>query len=420
MLEGQVAEPTSLPEEPRSLQFCWHIITCEYPPQIGGVSDYTQAVAAGLAVEGDEVHVWCPGSQPQESSVEGVTVHAELGNLGPRALGEAGRKLDGFASPRRILVQWVPHGYGYRSMNLGFCWWLRNRAVRHGDRVEIMLHEPFLGFRWNSWRQSGAALVHRLMTMMLLGITNRVWMSIPAWEECWRRYALGRKVAFHWLPIPSGIPVIDNPAAAERIHRRYAPEGVLIGHVGTYGWPVTAVLEPILLALADDPKAQSILLMGKGSTEYREALLVKYPRFEGLIEATGALSAGELSCHITACDLLIQPYPDGVSSRRTTLMAALSHGKPSVTTSGPLTEDLWASSGVVPMAPTGDVPAFVELVRSLRDDPAERARVGQAARALYQERLDLRYTISSLRSAAANAEEELESKRNPTGPACAS
>jgi len=38
----------------------WAILTGEYPPQPGGVSDYTRLVAEGLAVGGDEVHVWAP------------------------------------------------------------------------------------------------------------------------------------------------------------------------------------------------------------------------------------------------------------------------------------------------------------------------------------------------------------------------
>ena len=38
----------------------WHIVTSEYPPDVGGVSDYTRQVAEGLARMGDEVHVWCP------------------------------------------------------------------------------------------------------------------------------------------------------------------------------------------------------------------------------------------------------------------------------------------------------------------------------------------------------------------------
>ena len=61
--------------------------------------------------------------------------------------------------------------------------------------------------------------------------------------------------------------------------------------------------------------------------------------------------------------------------------------------------ELWAATGAVRMAPVGDVTTFVELVRGLRDDPAERARLGRWAQEVYQDRLDLRHTVSQLRSA---------------------
>jgi hypothetical protein len=46
--------------EQKPAQVFWHVITPEYPPMLGGVSDYTQSIAKGLAAQGDEVHVWCP------------------------------------------------------------------------------------------------------------------------------------------------------------------------------------------------------------------------------------------------------------------------------------------------------------------------------------------------------------------------
>jgi hypothetical protein len=36
----------------------WHLITAEYPPQSGGISDYSHLIATGLAAEGETVHVW--------------------------------------------------------------------------------------------------------------------------------------------------------------------------------------------------------------------------------------------------------------------------------------------------------------------------------------------------------------------------
>jgi glycosyltransferase involved in cell wall biosynthesis len=387
------------------------VITSEYPPQPGGVSDYTYWVAAGLAADGDEVHVWCPacaGTQPQS---ERVVLHRELGGVTPADLRRVGQGLDLFPSPRRLLVQWVPHGYGYRSMNLGFCWWLLHRSVHYGDQVAIMVHEPYLAFRVSRWKQNVAALVHRLMTILLLRAAERVWVSIPEWERCWRPYTFGRRVPFGWLPIPSNIPVADSPNHAEAIRRRYAAnDAVLIGHFGTYGWPVASVLEPVLFAMDGDPANQVVLLMGIGSEEFRERLIRKMPRLVRLVQATGALPAEDLSHHVAACDLLIQPYPDGVSSRRTSVMVGLCHGKPIITTSGRLTEPFWRETSALALVPVGDVNAFVDLLRQLRLDVGQRARIGRAARSLYDERFDIGHVITTLRRAVSA----------PEHPVCAS
>src|SRR4051812_20781695 len=98
----------------------WHLIASEYPPQPGGVSDYTHLVAGALAAAGDEVHVWCPSTPGATPESPGVLVHRELGRMGRADLARAGRLLDACPGPRRLLVQWVPHGFGFRAMNLGF------------------------------------------------------------------------------------------------------------------------------------------------------------------------------------------------------------------------------------------------------------------------------------------------------------
>ena len=119
----------------------WHIITCEYPPQIGGVSDYTARLSQALRNEGQSVHVWAPGSE--EASRADASVYRVLGNFDSASLARAGSLLDQHPSPRTLLVQWVPHGYGRRSMNIGFCRWLVQRVRRHGDLLQLMVHEPF-------------------------------------------------------------------------------------------------------------------------------------------------------------------------------------------------------------------------------------------------------------------------------------
>ena len=51
----------------------WHIVTGEYPPARGGVSDYTFAIANGLASAGDEVNVWCPGPPVVPTRIRGAS-----------------------------------------------------------------------------------------------------------------------------------------------------------------------------------------------------------------------------------------------------------------------------------------------------------------------------------------------------------
>ncbi len=404
-MQNQIADNVTTSAAELRSQLCWHIIG-EYPPQTGGVSDYTYSVATGLAHEGDEVHVWCADCSGQQPETEGVVVHRELGRVSLDDLRRVGRKLDQFAGPRKILVQWVPQTYGHRSMNVGFCCWLWNRSVRHGDTIEIMAHEPYLSFS-RSWRQCAAALAHRVMTIILLRTAQKVWMSIPEWERCWRPYALGRHLPFRWLPIPNNINITEGPRAAQ-FRRLYAPDDtILIGHFGTYGAPITSLLEPILFALAEEPMNQRVLLMGMGSEEFRSAAVAKNPRLASLLRATGALAPAALSAHVAACDLLVQPYPDGVSSRRTSLMLGLNLGKALVSTTGPLTEPLWEQSGAIHLAPVGNTKAVLDLVRKLRSDPAKRRQMGEAAFNLYKKYFDVSHTIATLRGSVMDASNKL-------------
>jgi glycosyltransferase involved in cell wall biosynthesis len=381
----------------------WHLVTGEYPPQPGGVSDHTRLVAGSLAEAGDRVHVWCPAGPdpvPAPTAAGGIEVHRELGRLRPRDLARAGRLLDRHPAPRRLLVQWVPHSYGYRSLNLPFCAWLLHRAMARGDAVELMVHEPFLSYRRGAWKQNAAAAVQRLMTAVLLRAAHRVWVAAPLWEVWWRPFALGRSVPFAWLPIPGNVPVRGDAAAVARVRERYAGGGALLGHFGTYGPDIAAGLRPALPALLRAGAERSLLLVGRGSRAFRDELLRDAPDLEGRVHATGGLPAGEISSHLAAIDLLVQPYPDGVNARRGSLLALLEHGRAVVTTSGRLTEALWSESGAVALAPDGDAGALVSHAERLLGDVRERARLGSAARSLYESCFAVRHTVAALRGAS--------------------
>jgi glycosyltransferase involved in cell wall biosynthesis len=377
----------------------WHLITCEYPPQFGGVSDYTRQVAEGLAQDGDHVHVWCPSHSQTPRIEAGVAIHPELGEFSLSNLRKVGHRLNDFSAPRRLFVQWVPHGYGYRSINLGFCLWLLSRARLAGDIVHLMVHEPFLSFRKNAWRQNGAAVIHRVMMMALMQAATRISISTPAWEHRVKKYALGRRIPTDWLSLPSNVP-LSNPSESIAIRKQHAQTGdTLIGHFGTFGSYIRQSVAALILRFRDDPDMK-FLLIGPGGKELLREIAVSDPFVRSRVSATGGLTVSEVSPYIGACDFMVQPYEDGVTTRRTTVMAALCQGKAVVTEDGPHTEDLWRSAGGVMLSRSGDFENFSSLVERLTKNPSIRDQAGLAAAALYSERFDIRNVIAALRDDA--------------------
>ena len=308
-----------------------------------------------------------------------------------------GKAIDRVSSRGRILVQWVPHGFGWKSMNLPFCFWIWNRS-RKGASIDIMMHEVCLPFRSGSWRQNFAALLHRIMAIILLRAASRVWLATPAWERTVRALSTGRKVPCAWLPINSNIPTTATALDASGVRRHY-PSPVLLGHFGTYGTSISQLLGEILPPLLLDHPDRTILLMGKGGADFRQSLVDEHPALARQIVATGRLEAHELSSLLKACDVLLQPYPDGVTARRGSVLAALSHGTATVSTLGELSEPIWKDSGALALAAAGDSASFVKLVEGLLDAPKERETLKSRSRDFYTHWFDPDKALSILRGA---------------------
>jgi glycosyltransferase involved in cell wall biosynthesis len=377
----------------------WHLLTGEYPPQVGGVADYTREVATKLAAEGDDVHVWSPGNAG-DTIEDGVCVHRSAGTWARRDRRRITSAIRA-AGTGTVLVQW-PHAFGQRSLNVGFCAWVLQLA-RAGAPVDVMVHEPFLSFRGGSWRQPAAAAVHRAMVTLILAGARRVWVSIPAWAGRLRPWLAGRDVPMAWLPVPSSVPVIDDDEGVARLRSALAAgaRGV-VGHFGTYGRVTATLLEPALKALARLRPDVTVVLMGRDSDAFRARLVSNDPMLEHRIVATGVLDRAALSRHLQSCDLMLQPYMDGASTRRGTLMAGLAHGLPVVSTLGHLSEDFWpAENGrAVTVVRAGDTDALVAAVAALLDDERRRHEAGAAARALYLSRFSIDHVVGALRAPA--------------------
>ena len=374
----------------------WHLITGEYAPAKGGVADYTRAVASALAAAGDSVHVWAPSTGPGLTPDPGVHLHPLPHGFQPRGLRRLSRELERLPGPKRILVQYVPHAFGMRAMNLPFCGWVA--ALRKAD-VWIMFHEVALP--WTNvrrWKENVGAAVTRIMANLLVARADRVFISIPMWAPMLRGMAPYWRGGATWLPIPSNVPALVSETARERAKSRlgHLPPGTkIVGHFGACG-PLIAPLLGVAMrqVLFADPN-RTALFVGRGSDAFvRE--LESDSRLQGRVIATGELEPPDIAAHLLACDVLIQPYPDGVSSRRTTVMAGLALGVPVVTNQGPLSEPLWRERGAVELVtPARD---FVEAVDAVLSDRSRSQELRERGSSLYAQCFSLDHTVGTLRS----------------------
>ena len=367
----------------------WHVLTGEYPPQPGGVSDYTRQVTTALVRAGQEVHVWAPGDAGVRVE-DGVTVHRVPGLFTPPGLVKLTRGLDACGAPRRLLLQYVPHAFGLKAMNVPFCAWF---AARRKDERWVFFHEVV--YPWSPrapLRHQLLAGTTRVMLRLVAGAADRVFVSIPTWAE--HLPARVRRRA-EWRPVPSTLPSEASEGAVAAV-RSELGTGPWLGHFGTYGaltaGPLEAVLVPLLRAGAE----RKALLLGRGSRAFGEALGVRYPELAGRWVTRDSLAPEDVVAHLAACDVLVQPYPDGVSARRTTTMAGLALGRPLVTNTGHLTEPMWRGLGAVALVEGTAPQPLVQATERLLSDVAERTALGERAARVYRERFALERTVEAL------------------------
>jgi glycosyltransferase involved in cell wall biosynthesis len=373
----------------------WAVLTGEYPPQPGGVADYTRQVAHGLAAAGDEVVVFAPPHEgKQELEMAGVAVIRLPDHFGPRGLLALEAALARRHRPDRLLIQYVPHAYGWRALNLPFAAWVASRAGRFAP-IWVMFHEVALPFRWRPVSHAIIATGHKIMARLLAGAAERLFISTPVWGRLLSRICPNAESA-EWLPIPANI--LDFPGSPTQCEESLKG-GPVIGHFGTYSPQVTNLLEPTLRCLLKKDSNRIGLLLGRGGPEFLDRFLVMNPALKTQLIAPGELSPSSLALYLRKCDVLLQPFPDGVTTRRTSAMAGFANAVPVATNLGALSEPFWQDARWLQVSPSPDPTALSAAAEALLAlDPAERRAMAQAAAALYRQRFSIEQTIARLRA----------------------
>jgi len=365
----------------------WHLLTGEYPPSSGGVGDYTRALACELARRGHDVHVWCPSIRVNGDDGS-IHLHALPDWFGART--RQTLETGWCALPGIVLLQYVPNALGAGGMNVPFCWWLRR--VGRDREVRVMFHEPYFYFSWNP-AGNVRAIAQRLMGRLLLSASRTVYFS----TEAWRRYlaASARTIV---LPVPSTIPRSCDAAGAARVRVRIAPasDAEVVGHFGTYGDHVARELESLVPVVLGARPLSHFVCIGRSSERFADALRARHPQVAHRVHHTGPLSSIDVAAAIRACDVMVQPYPDGITTRRTSVMASLANGIATVSTAGTLTEEVWSKTRAVALAPAGNARAIAGKVLELLDKPGARAALADAGRRAYDEHFAIAKSVDAL------------------------
>src|SRR6266567_2538209 len=283
----------------------WHIITGEYPPQPGGVGDYTYLLAKGLADAGDAVHVWTPMDPSSVPPHDRVELHRLPTRFGLRWLLDLHRGIRRYPEPKTVLVQYVPHMYGWKSMNIAFCCWL---ATQRRKNVWVMFHEVAFPFKAGQpWRHALLSVVHHMMAWSILRFVKRSFSSTEQYLKLLERLSPA-KTSPGLLRIFSNVSYERSESRSETAQSKKAGNpGRVVGVFSSFDGATCRLLRPILPKLLENPNTR-ILLVGPAAT-FVHSFRAEFPKFNGRIGTTGRLNIFQAGRHLQACHALLQLYP---------------------------------------------------------------------------------------------------------------
>ncbi len=365
------------------------LITGEYPPDQGGVGDFTRELGRGLIALGYEVHVITGESENHASRIthhESLPAHRVIGGWGwgcwkqilavAQALGLDVLNVQYQAAAYRMhpAINFVPRRQGRPPVVVTF----------HDLKVPYLF--PKAGpLRW----QVVLTLARRADGVIVTNDEDhlRITHHVP-------------RIARHVSLIPIGSNIAPNPPpgydrAAERARWGIGPDDLLLGYFGFLNESKGGeeLIRALALLAERDLPAHLLMVGGRvGSSDptnraYAEHIerLIAELGLAPCVHWTGYTRPEEVSAALLATDICILPYRDGVSFRRGTLHACLAHGRAIVTTRPALPLPEVRDGENMLLAEPCDPQSLADGVMRLAVDPALRARLEAGAAALAAE-----------------------------------
>ncbi|MHB1417930.1 MAG: glycosyltransferase family 4 protein, partial [Chloroflexota bacterium] len=382
------------------------LLSAEYPPAHGGVGDYTRLLAVQLARGGDECSVLTslkPGARDEDDGE--FPVHRLVPDWGFGAWRRIAEHVRTYR-PDVLHVQYQTAAYRmHPAINL-LPW--RLRAAGAPVRTVVTFHDlrvPYL------FPKAGAAR-HLPALMLAAGCRAVVLVAEEHWQEtplAWlRRLPSSLPTKTYVIPIGSNIPY-QPPRGFDRESYRarlgVGADEVLLVYFGFLN--ESKGVEDLLSALSrldQNEERYRLLMVGGGGDDSFAANSAYGRKIRTLIETlglqhkiirTGFTGPAEVSAGLLAADICVLPFRDGGTFQRGTLLAALEHGLPIVSTRPPTGQVRvrvpLPNAGMAPRLAHGEniwlveprqPAALAEAISLLGRDRERRERLGAGARKL--------------------------------------
>jgi len=354
------------------------IISPAFPPDRDGVGDYTSVLADGLS-ERNDVMVITSERKGLSSDEKGkIEIIRKVRNWGGYDVFNILSLCKSF-SPDMVIIQYVSFLYGRGGINLIFP--LISIILRMYYKVLTMIHEPFVSFEY-SIKQSLMSLVQKGMLFFIVMGSDKIAVSILAWNRMLKKYFFWRKKDFVWIPVSSNIRIASEFPVVKRLNG-FGRKPLLVFFGSLHFSKMIDFVFDSLDALIKKGYDAGLIVIG----HKEDSLLPSITNIPSYIKErvlyTGYCSNEEASKYLSMSDMFLLPLIDGVSSRRTTVMAALKHGVPVVTTSGFLTDEIFLRESFTVLSPSNNKESFLKNVERLAEDESLRKSIGKKGRDAY-------------------------------------
>lgn len=272
-----------------------------------------------------------------------------------------------------VLLQYNPYAYARRGVSPRTALAIMRIASRpRVERLALWVHEP-----WVPARGVVATGISAAQRLQLRAISLSAAVVIAPSCRYQRRVAgLIRRDVVH-VPVGSNLPDCRERRSTVRNALAVGPDQIIVAQLGSRhpGWS-PAHAQAAAKRIGSAAPGSVLLNLGATAPDVPEAPGIRVIR-------PGALSDKDLAGMLAASDLFLAPFEDGLSTRRTSVMAALQHGLPVLATTTRSTDQTFLNSGAICGTELTPVEDYGAAAEAIAQDPARRATMASAARELY-------------------------------------